>query len=62
MKISKFISLFIIAASFLAAVSCKKDDEATALPTLGGAMSFYAPLFIEPGQTLTFTPTGVEHP
>ena len=62
MKISKFISLFIIAASVMAAVSCKKDDDSTALPSLGGALSFYAPLFIEPGQTLTMTPSGVEHP
>ena len=62
MKISKLISLFIIAASFVAAVSCKKDDESTALPSLGGSLSFYAPLFIEPGQTLTMTPSGVEHP
>ena len=62
MKISKLISLFIIAASFMAAVSCKKDDDSTALPSLGGSLSFYAPLFIEPGQTLTMTPTGVIHP
>lgn len=62
MKISKIISLFIIAASVMAAVSCKKDDDSTALPSLGGALSFYAPLFIEPGQTLTMTPSGVEHP
>ena len=62
MKISKLISLFIFAASFMAAVSCKDDDDTTVLPSLGGAMSFYAPPFIEPGQTLTFTPTGVEHP
>ena len=62
MKFSKIISLFIIAASVMAAVSCKKDDDSTALPSLAGAMSFYAPLFIEPGQTLTMTPSGVEHP
>ena len=62
MKISKIISLTIIAACVMAAVSCKKDDDSTALPSLGGTLSFYAPLFIEPGQTLTMTPSGVEHP
>ena len=62
MKISKLISIFVVAASFMAAVSCKKDDDSTALPSLGGSLSFYAPLFIEPGQTLTMTPTGVVHP
>lgn len=62
MKISKLISTLIIAVSFVAAVSCKKDDEAEALPSLGGSMSFYVPQFIEPGQTLTMTPSGVEHP
>ena len=62
MKFSRYISLLIIAASFVAAVSCKKDEEAEALPSLGGFLSFYAPLFIEPGQTLTMTPTGVIHP
>lgn len=62
MKISRYISLFIIAASVMAAVSCKKDKDSTSLPSLGGALSFYAPLFIEPGQSVTMTPTGVEHP
>ena len=62
MKISRLISLFIIAASFMAAVSCKKDEDKPALPSLGGAMTFYAPPFIEPGQTLTMTPSGVVHP
>lgn len=62
MKISKLISIFTIAASFLAAVSCKKDEETTSLPSLGGSLTFNAPLFIEPGQRLTMTPTGVVHP
>lgn len=62
MKFSRYIPLFIIAASLMAAVSCKKEDESAALPSLGGSLSFYAPLFIEPGQILTMTPTGVIHP
>ena len=52
-----------IAASFAAAVSCDKEEEETeVLPTLEGALTFYAPEFIEPGQTLTLTPSGAVHP
>lgn len=62
MNISRLTSIIIIAASVLAALSCKKEEEAEVLPSLEGAMTFYAPQFIEPGQTLTMTPKGVEHP
>lgn len=62
MKISRLTAIFLIAASFAAAVSCKKDEEATALPSLQGVMTFYAPQFIEPGATVTMTPKGAVHP
>lgn len=54
--------LVLIAAAVLAVISCKKDDDETALPSLDGVVVFYALDFIEPGQTLTMTPKGVEHP
>lgn len=62
MKISRLTAIFMIAASFIAAVSCDKDDETTALPSLEGTLSFYAPQFIEPGATVTLTPKGGTHP
>ena len=55
--------MIIIAASALAALSCKKEEEeAEVLPSLEGNLSFHAPQFIEPGQTLTMTPKGLVHP
>lgn len=62
MNLSKFISTIMIAASFVAAASCNKDDDEEGLPSLGGVLTYYAPEFIEPGQTLTMTPKGVLHP
>lgn len=63
MNISRLTSIIIIAASVLAALSCKKDEEETeVLPSLEGTLSFHAPQFIEPGQTLTMTPKGLVHP
>lgn len=53
--------LVLLAAAILAVASCK-DDEQEALPPLEGLVTFYAPDFIEPGQTITMTPKGVEHP
>lgn len=59
----RLTTLLMIAASFTAVVSCDKDeDETEALPSLEGALTFYAPEFIEPGQTLTMVPKGIEHP
>ena len=63
MNIGRLTSIIIIAASVLAALSCKKDEEeAEVLPSLEGNLSFHAPQFIEPGQTLTMTPKGLVHP
>ena len=62
MKISRIISFLMIAASVMTAVSCDKDEDTTALPSLEGILSFYAPEFIGPGQTLTMTPKGAVHP
>ena len=62
MKINRLISLIIMAAGMVAASACKEDDETEVLPSLEGALTFYAPAFIEPGQTLTMTPKGIAHP
>ena len=62
MKISRLTALLMIAASVAAAVSCDKEEETESLPSLNGALTFYAPEFVEPGQTLTFTPSGAVHP
>ena len=62
MKISRLTAIFMVAASIAAAVSCEKEEETEVLPTLEGAISFYAPEFIEPGQTITMTPSGAVHP
>lgn len=53
--------LLLLAAAVMAVISCK-DEEEEALPSLEGMVAFYAPDFIEPGQTLTMTPKGAEHP
>jgi len=54
--------LVLMAVAVMAVISCKKDDEQEVLPSLEGMVVFHAPDFIEPGQTLTMTPKGVEHP
>ena len=51
-----------IAAATAAMASCGKDDEEKGLPSLAGALTFHAPEFIKPGQTVTMTPKGVAHP
>ena len=53
--------LVLLAAAILAAAACDKDEDEV-LPSLEGMVSFYAPEFIEPSQTITMTPKGVEHP
>lgn len=62
MNINRLASLILSAALLSIAASCDKEEEATVSPSLEGALSFYAPSFIEPGQTLTMTPKGIEHP
>lgn len=62
MNISKLTPLILSAALLAVFASCKKEDETEVTPSLEGALSFYAPSFIEPGQTLTMIPKGIEHP
>ena len=62
MKINRLVSLLMIAAATAAMASCGKDDEEKGLPSLAGALTFHAPEFIKPGQTVTMTPKGVAHP
>ena len=54
--------LLVFAAAALAAVSCDDDDDTTVYPSLNGTLTFHAPEFIEPGQTLHMSPKGVSHP
>ena len=62
MNFRKLIPFIFTAASILAAISCKKDEETEVLPSLSGSLSFNAPQFIEPHQTLKMTPEGLSHP
>ena len=62
MNINRIASLIIIAAGIMAAASCKKDEETEVSPSLKGSLTFHAPDFIEPGQTITMTPKDLEHP
>lgn len=60
MSLKKLNSIVLFAVVLLAAASCKKDDTET-LPSLDG-LYFACPRFAAPGQAVTFTPKGVEHP
>ena len=62
MNLRKLIPLIFTAAAIFAAISCKKDDKSEALPSLDGALTFYAEQFIEANQTLKMTPKGISHP
>ena len=53
--------LVLLAAAILAIASCKKDEEES-LPYLDGAVTFYTPDFVEPGQKIVMTPKGIQHP
>ena len=55
------ILIFAIAAS-VCIISCKKEDETKATPSLSGALSFSAPEYVLPNTTVTMTPSGVTHP
>lgn len=61
MSLRKLNSLLLFAALFIAAVSCKDDDETESLPELSG-MYFECPLYVAPGQEVTMIPKVVEHP
>lgn len=61
MSLRKLNSLMLIAALFLAAVSCKDEEETETLPELSG-LRFDCPSFVAPGQAVRMTPRGVEHP
>ena len=62
MNISRLTALLMIAACAAAAVACDKEEETESLPSLKGSLTFYAPEFVKPGQTLTLTPDGAVHP
>ena len=58
-----FRKLICISAIVLGAIACKKDEETETLPSLDGYLTFQGlPEFISPGENVTLTPGGVEHP
>lgn len=61
MSLRKLNSLLLVAALFVAAVSCKDDDETETLPELSG-LRFDCPSFVAPGQAVRMTAKGVTHP
>ena len=61
MSLRKLNSLIMAAALFMAAVSCKDDDDSTTLPSLSGLV-YDCPSFVVPGAKVTMTPRGVRHP
>lgn len=62
MSLRKLKSMLIVAAIAVAAVSCKKKDEDLNINYVDGKLGFELPEFIHPGQVLTMTPRGLEHP
>lgn len=59
-----FRKLIYISALILAVIACKKEeDSSTVTPSLNGSLMISGlPEFVAPGQILTMTPKGVEHP
>ncbi len=62
MSFRKLSTLILIAASVLAATSCKDDKETTVAPSLSGILKFNSEEFVTPGQLVKMTPYGVSHP
>lgn len=62
MSLKKLNSLLLTGMIALCVVSCKDDDETSALPSLDGTISFTIPGFVEPNATITLIPKGVSHP
>ena len=58
-----FRKLIYLAALILSIAACKKDEETEITPSLNGVLKIYGlPEFIEPGEKVTLTASGVEHP
>jgi uncharacterized protein (TIGR02145 family) len=58
-----FRKLIYISAIILAAMACKKEEETTVSPSLSGTLMIEGvPEFVAPGNVLTLTPKGVQHP
>jgi uncharacterized protein (TIGR02145 family) len=58
-----FRKLIYISAVILAAIACKKDEETESTPYLSGNVIIEGlPEFVSPGEAVTLTPKGVEHP
>ena len=58
-----FRKLIYISAIILGAISCKKDEDTETTPGLEGYLTFKGlPEFISPGESVTLTPEGAEHP
>ncbi len=60
---SRIIFAALATFTLVAALSCKKDDDDTSLPSLDGTLSFKEiPSFVSPQEEVTFTLGGVTHP
>lgn len=62
MSLRKLNSIIWVALAMVAAVSCKKDDEATVPPSLNGTLTFNVNEFVSPGFVAKMTPKGLSHP
>ncbi len=58
-----FRKLIYISAMILAAIACDEEEDETISPTLNGTLQIVGlPEFISPGESVTLTPKGAEHP
>lgn len=58
-----FRKLLYVAALVVASVACKKEEETEISPSLDGFLMIHGlPEFIMPGEKVTLTASGVEHP
>lgn len=58
----KNIALFAALAATCAITSCKKIKTNESLPSLDGFLHYSSPVFVLPGDVLTFIPEGASHP
>lgn len=52
----------VVTVLFGSAVSCKKDNNESTLPSLSGSLYFESPSYAAPGTKLDMTPKGAVHP
>ena len=62
MRIFKKYILLAVALMATSAISCKKDEETEALPSLDGSVYFSLPKYVRASQKITCRPHGAIHP